>query len=146
MLVPKDFNVSEQAFINEIVSYTQNLPGDPAVRTYLDFFALYAIGTTGLTTESVAYNGMNSKAIIHYKQDMVFSNISDHRESINLFERTLVEKHGLPCSAFYNYFDEDIGCASTESEILDALYSDPDRVRQIVQKQDPDGVFYRPLL
>ena len=59
------------------------------------------------------------------------------------FEQALVKKHGLSCRGFYNYFDEDSGCATTEDEKLASLYSDPEGVKEIVRTRDPKGVFFR---
>ena len=47
------------------------------------------------------------------------------------FEQALVKKHGLSCRGFYNYFDEDSGCATTEDEKLASLYSDPEGVKEL---------------
>lgn len=144
MLIPNNFTITE-AFVDELVAYTQNLPGDPQERAYLDYFAIYG---TAFKSDigSVASNAVHSHAVIHFKQDKVTSNIEDHRAYMNAFEYALVDKHGLPCRGFYNYFDEDIGCATTEDEVLAALYSDPARVKEIVRNRDPTGVFFRLFL
>ena len=55
----------------------------------------------------------------------------------------MVSDHGFPCRGFYNYQDEDLACANTDDDYLDALFSDPDRLKRILAEQDPDGVFYR---
>ena len=142
--MPKNFTITD-AFVDELVAYTQNLPGVPEERAWKDYFAIYG---TGFQSDigSVASNAVQSHAVIHFKQDKLTSNSAEHRINMNAFEHALVEKHGLPCRGFYNYFDEDIGCAITEDEKLAALYSDPERVKEIVGTRDPKGVFFRLLL
>lgn len=144
MLVPIGWNFTE-SFIDELVNYTQTFPGEYGDRAWKDFFAIYPIQPKEQRpVNDFAYVGLDASVVIHYKQEHINpgSNIEPFRDHMNNFERELFKRHGLPCKVFYNYADVDVGCTTTQDELSGALFSDPKRVREIVEEYDPYAVFY----
>jgi hypothetical protein len=145
ILVPDNWSFTEE-LMDDIVTYTQTLPGNAADRTFLDYFSIYPLkgrGSSNVAPTATAFGGRGSQAIIHYKKDKVDDNAVLYKQHMDDFERALVTTHGLPCRGFFNYFDEDLVCATNDDEWLTAFYSDPNRVRSIVQARDPNRVFAR---
>jgi hypothetical protein len=145
ILVPDSWSFTEE-LMDDIVTYTQTLPGNAADRTFLDYFSIYPLkgrGSNEVAPTDTAFGGRASKAVIHYKKDKVDDNAALYKQHMDDFERTLVEEHGLPCRGFLNYFDEDLACATNDDAWLLAFFSDPARIRSIVQAHDPNRVFFR---
>uniref|UniRef100_A0A6U5H377 FAD-binding PCMH-type domain-containing protein n=1 Tax=Grammatophora oceanica TaxID=210454 RepID=A0A6U5H377_9STRA len=146
IMVPESYEITE-ALIDEIVSYFETSPGTWNDRKYLDFMTLYPMkgsNTNNNNDDDVAFGGGNSKLVIHYKKDRIDSNPPMFKEHMDAFERALHQTHGLPCKSFYNYQDEDLECAGTDDDAyLAAFFSDPDRLKRIVQEQDPNNLFFR---
>ena len=77
-------------------------------RAWKDYFAIYG---TDFQSDigSVASNaGVQSHAVVHFKQDKLTSN-NLQWINLNALEQALVEKHGLPYRGFYNNFKLQFG-------------------------------------
>jgi hypothetical protein len=145
ILVPDGWSFTEE-LIDAMATYTQTLPGNATDRAFLDYFSIYPLkgrGSDMVGLTDAAYGGRSSKAVITFKKDKVEQNPALYKQHMDDFERTLVGTHGLPCRGFYNYVDEDLACATNDDEWLAAFFSDPNRIRTIVQAHDPNHVFSR---
>lgn len=148
VLVPNDYVIGD-ALLEDIATYAKTCPGNPSERQWLDYGALYPMkgrNADDVDPASTPYGGRGTKVVIHYKKDKVDADAAAHKNHGDEFERTLVYKHGLPCRGFYNYADSDIACAQNDDQWLSAFFSDPGRIRAIVQNRDPNRVFYRSKL
>uniref|UniRef100_A0A7S3PCI4 Berberine/berberine-like domain-containing protein n=1 Tax=Amphora coffeiformis TaxID=265554 RepID=A0A7S3PCI4_9STRA len=145
-LVPNDYDIS-RALINTLGGYLRASPGEGWERASKDSLLLYPMARNNAAATSTAYGGRDAKLVIHYKHDRIDTALADaYRSHVSVFENTLATQYNLPCRGFYNYGDSDMACAPTDDAWLAAFFSDPTRVRNIVQTQDPNGVFYRQRL
>lgn len=144
-LVPNDYQISRD-LVNTLAGYLRASPGESWDRASRDSLLLYPMSRNNAGSSS-AYGGRDAKLVIHYKHDRIDEAAGAlYQSHVSALENTLVEQHGLPCRGFYNYGDTGMACATTDDEWLGAFFSDPLRIRTILQQQDPNGVFYRERL
>lgn len=156
ILVPDDHTISE-SLVEAVTNYFRTIPRsfstlDDFERTkYYDSVYLYPMkgkGSNEVTSDSTPFVGRNSKLVIHYKMEEVGDSSAGPaamKNHVDSFEKRLVDVHGLPCKGFLNYATTRFACASTGEEWLAAFFSNPTRVAAIIQSQDKDGRFSRPI-
>jgi len=96
-----------------------------------------------VSRQATAYGPRNAKWVLHYKHQWAATEDNDEMEIMmehHLSMSRAIDRH-LPCSNFYNYLDNNMPCAATNDEWLQAHFSDVPRMKAIKAMADPNGLF-----
>lgn len=137
-----EWSVTDE-LLDDVLHFTHQDTPQQAYGVMVEWYLTGGPVVESFSRSSAAYGPRDAKWVLHYKHQWAATEGNEVMETMmehHLSMSEAIDEH-LPCSNFYNYLDNDMPCAATNDEWLQAHFSDVPRMKAIKAAVDPDGVF-----